>query len=187
MAVSSQVISATDVLLALLYAKGSTGKYNEPISGTTKLEKFMYILNQESDLQKIIEEEYKFVPDNFGPCAHEIFDDIEMLKDANIVKEESKPLYTSLDEGDTETSNMDSMIIDDEHIKPTNLRVFSLTEKGEKIGSILFKSMNEEEQNKITILKKLFNKRPVSHIVKYVYEKYPHMIGESIIRDSLLY
>lgn len=181
-----RVTSATDVLLTLLYAKGSTGEYGEPIAGTTKLEKFMYLLFEESDLRDIINEEYEFVADNYGPCSHELFDDIEMLKDAGIIKEDKIRLVSQLDEGDTETSEVQSTDIDFTDKGIDNLRVFSLTEKGLKIAKIIYDSLTEVEKKKITILKLLYNKKPVYEIIRYVYRKYPEMTTESKIKRKML-
>lgn len=179
-----EITSGTDILLALLYAKGSTGKINEPVAGTTRLEKFLFLLSRESDLQAVIGKDYDFVPDNFGPCSHEIFDDIEMLKDARFIQEEERGLFSPLDEGDETACHLGSVDFGD--INRNRLRIFSLTEKGEKIGKILFESLPEKAKEKIVMLKKLYNKRPVSKIIQDVYRKYPEMIGESKIKKKVL-
>ncbi len=177
-----EIISGTDVLIALLYAKGSTGKINEPIAGTTKLEKFMFLLSRESQLKNAIKD-YDFAPDNFGPCSHELFDDIEMLKDAKFIEEKETNVMSPLDEGDSnacQSAEIDSVEY------PQRLRIFSLTTKGIKIGEILFNSMTPIDQQKIISLKQAYNKKPVSQIVRDVYKKYPEMIVESRIRDKIL-
>lgn len=175
--------SGTDVLLALLYARGSTGKNNEPIAGTTKLEKFMFLISRETDLKDDIKD-YDFGPDNFGPCSHELFDDIEMLKDAKYLEEKERSIFSPLDEGDSESCQ--SAAVDSEEYPQRRLRVFSLTEKGMKIGEILFNSLSLVDQKKIVMLKQLYNKKPVSQIIRDVYTKYPDMIVESKIKDKVL-
>lgn len=179
-----EIVSGTDVLLALLFSKGSTGKINEPIAGTTKLEKFMFLISRESNLKEIISKDYDFAPDNYGPCSHEIFDDIEMLKDANIIVEKKRKIFSPLDEGDTEACHYPA--VDSEIDSERLLKVFSLTEKGKKIGEIIFNSLSPEDQKKIVILKQLYNKRPVREIIRNVYTKYPEMIGESKIKKEVL-
>lgn len=178
-----EIVSGTDVLLALLYAKGSTGKNNEPIAGTTRLEKFLFLISRETDLTETISKDYDFAPDNYGPCSHEIFDDIEMLKDANILVEKQRKKFNQLAEGDDSECHYPAVDSDE---YPKVLRIFSLTAKGERIGEILFDSLSPENKRKIIILKKLYNKRPVSKIVQDVYTKYPEMIGESKIKDKVL-
>lgn len=180
-----KINSATDVLLALLYAKGSTGKNNEPIAGTTKLEKFMFLISKETDLKDAISKDYDFTPDNFGPCSHELFDDIEMLKDAKFIDEKERQIYSPLDEGDTESCQYGA-VDSDEYPKPSRLRVFALTEKGAKIGEIMFNALSPEEQKKLIILKQLYNKKPVSQIIREVYIKYPETTGESKIKDTIV-
>ena len=178
-----EIVSGTDVLLALLYAKGSTGKNNEPIAGTTRLEKFLFLISRETDLTEPISNNYDFTPDNYGPCSHEIFDDIEMLKDANIIVEKQSSKFDQLAEGDDNECHYPAVDSED---YPKTLRIFSLTEKGERIGELLFNSLSEETKKKLNILKKLYNKRPVSKLVQDVYTKYPEMIGESKIKDKVL-
>lgn len=180
----AKIVSGTDVLLALLYAKGSTGKNNEPIAGTTKLVKFMFLISRETDSKEIISKDYDFAPDNYGPCSHEIFDDIEMLKDAKFIEEKKRKIFSPLDEGDTEACHYPAV---DSEISPERLlKVFSLTEKGKKIGEIMFNSLSPEDQKKIVILKQLYNKSPVREIIRNVYTKYPEMIGESKIKKEVL-
>jgi uncharacterized protein YwgA len=180
-----KINSATDVLLALLYAKGSTGKNNEPIAGTTKLEKFIFLISKETDLKDTISKDYDFTPDNFGPCSHELFDDIEMLKDAKFIEEKERQTYSPLDEGDTEACQ-DAALDSEAYPKPRQVRVFSLTEKGEKIGAILFNSLSPVEQEQLVVLKQLYNKKPVSQIIREVYTKYPEMTGESKIKEKIM-
>ena len=178
------ISSGTDVLLALLYSKGSTGKTNEPIAGTTKLEKFMFLISRETNLKDTISKDYEFAPDKYGPCSHEIFDDVEMLKDAKFIEEKERDIFSPLDEGDNETCHYSAA--DFEEYPKRRLRVFSLTEKGQKIGEIMFSSLSPENQKKIVILKQLYNKRPVKEIIRKVYTKYPEMIGESKIKEKIL-
>lgn len=179
-----QINSGTDVLLALLYARGSTGKNNEPIAGTTKLEKFMFLISRETDLKDAVKD-YDFVPDNYGPCSHELFDDIEMLKDAKFIEEKDRSIYSPLDEGDSEFCQ-NAAIDSEEYPQQRRVRVFSLTETGEKISEILFNSLSSTDQKQLVILKQLYNKKPVNQIIRDVYTKYPEMINESKIKDKIL-
>ena len=179
-----KIVSGTDVLLALLYAKGSTGKNNEPIAGTTKLEKLMFLISRETELKEVISKDYDFAPDNYGPCSHEIFDDIEMLKDANFLNEKKRNIFSPLDEGDNESCHYSA--VDSELYPERLLKVFSLTEKGRKIGEIMFNTLSPIDQKKILMLKERYNKRPVKEIIRNVYVKYPEMIGESKIKEEVL-
>ena len=180
----AKIVSGTDVLLALLYAKGSTGKNNEPIAGTTKLEKFVFLISRETDLKETISKDYDFAPDNYGPCSHEIFDDIEMLKDAKIIVEKEGNIFNPLDEGDGDFCHYSA--IDSGDYPKRKLRIFSLTDKGQTIGEILSNALSPETKKKIIMLKKVYNKRPVSKIIQNVYTKYPEMIGESKIKEKVL-
>jgi hypothetical protein len=69
--VSSQTIvnSATDIMLALLYAPGATGAAGEPIRGFTRLEKLMFLIDKETGLGQIVDKEYAFEAKDFGGGA----------------------------------------------------------------------------------------------------------------------
>jgi uncharacterized protein YwgA len=177
------VNSATDILLALLYAPGSTNKKGEPIKGYTRLEKLLFLLSKETELGQIVDKDYEFEPKDYGPCSEEIYDDVEMLKDARILQTDTQP-------ADTELENVDlseSAIEVDDVTAPTNkATVFQLTEKGMTIGSKLFQALSKTEQEKLSWLKTLYNSRPISEVLRYVYTRYPETTTRSTIREEVL-
>ena len=180
---TSQVVinSGTDILLAVLYAPGSTGTPGEPIRGFTKLEKMMFLVYEETDLKGVIGKNYHFEADNYGPCATEIYDDIEMLKDANMLETESvdsDSLIESIDFFDCAQN------VEDEALPPAKrVEVFKLTSKGAKVASMIFHALPSESQQKIILLKTLHNSKSVTELIKYVYSKYPQTTTRSKIRD----
>jgi hypothetical protein len=184
--VSNQTIvnSATDIVLALLYAPGATGIEGEPVRGYTRLEKLMFLVDKETKLGQIVDREYVFEPKNFGPCAEEIYDDIEMLKDARILQ--------TLDESaDSELEDVDSSEglseVEDEPIPPSrSTTVFRLTPKGMIIGKKIFDAIDPTERKKLVQIKTIYNSKPISDTLRYVYTTYGDYITKSTIKDKVL-
>jgi hypothetical protein len=69
---SWNIESGLDVLMLLLYSEGTTGKIGEPLEGITRLDKIMYLLSQSKEFSSIVQENYEFQADNFGPFAPEL-------------------------------------------------------------------------------------------------------------------
>jgi uncharacterized protein YwgA len=176
------VESGTDILFALLYSPGLSGKFGEPIKGYTRLEKLLFLLDRESGLGRIIEKDYNFEPFDYGPCAQEIYDDVEMLKDAHLLSAGQVATETALDNvDDIEQGAGEGMAGAQEKTD-----VFQLTEKGEKIGKMIFESLSPEDRQKIMGIKAKFNSQPTSAILRYVYTKYPDMIVRSKVKEKIL-
>lgn len=188
--------SALDVLIVLLYAKGSSGEISEPIEGITRLDKVMYLLSKSPEFENIVNRGYQFKADNFGPFAPELFDDIEALKGEGLIEVISKrktqnKIETSDEESVeevfdeyTDTQKEDYSIVS---WKSYQVECYKLTEIGKKIGSFLYNGLTEKQQLKLTKTKKVFGDMSLRRLLHYVYSKYPKMIEKSIIRDDILY
>lgn len=183
---SNQTIvnSATDIMLALLYAPGATGIEGEPVRGYTRLEKLMFLVDKETKLGQIMDKEYQFEPKDFGPCAEEIYDDIEMLKDAGILQ--------TVDEfADSELEDVDSTEalseVEEEPTPPSkNATVFRLTSKGMIIGKKIYDAIDPTERKKLVQIKTIYNSKPISDMLRYVYTMYSDYTSKSKIKDKVL-
>ena len=51
------VRSAADLIVLLLYAKGSSGNLNEEVKGITRIEKLMYLLMKEGGFEEVLAKE----------------------------------------------------------------------------------------------------------------------------------
>lgn len=178
------VNSATDIMLALLYAPGATGAEGEPVRGYTRLEKLMFLIDKETNLGQIMDKEYQFEAKDFGPCAEEIYDDIEMLKDSDIVQ-------TVDESSDSELEDVDSSgglsEVEDETAPPSKTAtVFRLTPKGMVIGRKLFDVIDPSERKKLVRIKTIYNSKPISETLRYVYTTYDEYTTKSTIKDRVL-
>ncbi len=89
----------TSWILSLLLAPGKSNKAGEPIEGTIRLMKELFLLKQ-----KVPEVSYDFVPYDYGPCSFEVYDDIKKLKKDGLIKSMPEPrneypVYTLTEKG----------------------------------------------------------------------------------------
>jgi len=139
--------------LALLAADGA-----EPIEGRTRLQKFIFLAQQELKNDGYeLEAEYDFVPYDYGPFAKEIYDDVEELKRRDLVKEESKEL-------------------DDGVIKYD----FVLTKKGEEFVEGLDEGQNEIRE-KLGEVKNRHSSTELQELIDQVYSEYPGYAENSVL------
>jgi uncharacterized protein YwgA len=184
--VSSQTIvnSATDIMLALLYAPGATGAEGEPIRGYTRLEKLMFLIDKETNLGLIMDKEYQFEAKDFGPCAEEIYDDIEMLKDSGILQTMDESSDSDLEDVDSHEGL--SEVEDEPTPRTQTATVFRLTSKGMVIGKKIFDAIDLSERKKLVRIKTIYNSKPISETLRYVYTTYDEYTTKSTIKDKVL-
>ena len=90
MMVKSGVESGLDLLVLLLYAKGSTGTVKEEVSDTTRLVKLLYLLVKEGGFSRL-KKDLDFEPKDFGPWSGDVFDAIEALKELGLIQTQNLP------------------------------------------------------------------------------------------------
>lgn len=179
--------SALDVLLVLLYSEGQEGKVGEPIEGITRLDKLMYLLSNSPEFKDIIKKSYQFEADNFGPFAPELFDDIEALKQENVVKVISQ--RKTKDKTETVDEEQVEKIIDQDNTvswKSYAVEKYELTDSGKRVASLLFNCLTHQQQEELKKVKTVFGDMSLNSLLHYVYSKYPEMTGKSKIREKIL-
>lgn len=175
-----QVDNGTDMILALLYAGGSRKAQNEEIVGNTRLVKLLFILAHETSLNKYMTD-FKYDAYNFGPFSSELFDAVQALINAGLVKIVRSDSEGYLDEADRFHAEREA----DEPDSAKNTLIYSLTAEGKVVGSALFNSLSNSEQKELTMVKRVFNAISLRKLLQHVYRKYPKYTTESIIRDQI--
>ena len=174
-----QVENGTDMILALLYAGGSRNAQNEEIVGNTRLVKLLFMLAHETSLKKYMTD-FRYDAYNFGPFSSELFDALQALINAGLVKSERSGSEGYLDEADRFNAEREA----DETDSTKNTHIYRLTAEGKVVGSALFNSLSNSEKNELTMIKQVFNSIPLRKLLQYVYRKYPKYTTASIIRDQ---
>ena len=179
--------SAADLLLVLLYAKGSTREYNERIPGITRLEKLMYLLLKEGGFEEILKDDIHFEPYDFGPYSPEVYDLLESFREMDIVNIRTKRY-------DTFKEVIDELLyreLEDQPIisKGMVMEVYSLTQdKGIKLIEVLKERgrITEEDIQTVERIKSRYNVLNLDDLLRHVYTKYPESAEKSKIIDKIL-
>lgn len=175
------VKSGLDLLLALLYAKGRTGKTGEQIRDTTRLVKLIFLLIREGGFENLAKD-FSFEAYDYGPWAGEIFDGIESLKEIGVLSTRNES-----PESVEEVADDRALVEEFEGVTIPNLvTIYELTQQGLLIGKKIFESMTTAEQTNTQRIKDEFNSMPLHNLLTYVYTKYPDVTMKSKIRKKIL-
>lgn len=175
------VENGMDVVLVLLYAGGSKENKNEVIIGNTRLDKLVFLIEKETDLKKYLHN-FTFEAYNYGPYSSELFDSVQALVNAGLVKAETSNTHEYLDEADRYQVEQQ---LEDSSETSKSTAVYSLTCDGEIVASELFNSLTQAEQSQISMIKKMFNSINLKRLLHYIYQKYPDSAVNSLIKDKI--
>ncbi len=172
--------SGMKLLLALIYAQGSTKKSNEEIRGITRLEKLLFLLDREGGFKGL----YDFEAYDYGPWSGEVHDDIETLKEAGIVtsKKEAPKTFAEISDA-IECVEQEAGEGAPEKVE---VEIYSLTDAGAKAGGKLLDSLPKQSREKLEEIKKKYNSMPLIDLIRYIYTRYPEYAEASKIRDQIL-
>ncbi len=178
------VENGTDMLLVLLHAGGKTKPEDEEIVGITKLGKLVFLLKNETVLAKYLND-FSYEAYNYGPYSSEVFDSLQALINAGLVRTRKGESSGYIEESDRyeieEQANSENMA----GIGKTT--IYELTDEGRTVATALMQSLSDDERKEIENIKKKFNSIDLKQLLRYVYTKYPESTTESVIRDEVLY
>uniref|UniRef100_A0A7C3EL94 Uncharacterized protein n=1 Tax=candidate division WOR-3 bacterium TaxID=2052148 RepID=A0A7C3EL94_UNCW3 len=185
--------SRLDLLLLLLYAPGRTGRFAEPLLGMTRITKLLFIALNELKLGQLVPRPYRFVPYKLGPFAPEIYQDLELLISAGLVRAVSlEPDGTPVLSTDAKTIRqllkLNSGVSRTERLDAASL-LFELTPQGRALARRLYQLAVRRQRPLgpgLKILKARFGTLPLSRLLRYVYRRYPEYTTRSQIIDRIL-
>lgn len=175
-------INARDILLLLLYLPGTKDEINEPIIGTSKIIKMMFIFKEEllcyfSTMQK--DNFLEFFAYNYGPFSKELLDNIRFLKSVNLI--ESKPCLNVV-AGEVEIGEYLYDITEDtvfnseiklEEVGYEGIPKYYLKERGMKyVQDKIIGNYTKEQLSKLQLLKRKINTLNMQQILSYINVKY---------------
>ena len=185
------------VLLTLaLQADGSLG---DELRGVTRLQKFLFLLQQEYGVTLQGEHALAFKPYKAGPYSKKIYDDLELLENLGLIRSESTGDATEAEHAALEDltfghllgSDAEALSSESAELAETsdsfNERRFRLTDEGKKkVEAILASDAAEPFSDGIRKVKSRFANHSLQDLLHYVYTKYDDWTGESEIRDKVL-
>jgi uncharacterized phage-associated protein len=182
---ATQGLTRGQMLMMLLAAPGVRGKEGEPVQGTTRLQKLLFLIEHEAKLKPTKGNDFDFTAWKFGPVSKEVYDDLEKLENLGLLESEpvSQPSATELDEyglsfddlmGEEETQSRDSF----------EEKKYRLSEKGLKW--VRERELHTEAFDKISKIKEKYGALSLQDLLHYVYTKYPDMTTASEIKGKVL-
>lgn len=206
-------VDRRELLVLLLHVTGSKGMDCEPIVGVTRLQKLLYLLKREHDIDKISRNYFTFEPYKFGPYASRLYDDIAFLENLDFIESGGKPLHMSPSEdanlslpplvglGEHSASRADieearagyEYLIGEEreilHEEDLQERVFRLTSKGSEAALEILQQIPSSERDalllKLKEVKIRFGGLTLHQLLSYVYQRYPEQSVASEIIDRV--
>ena len=176
--------SGADLVMALLYAPGGSGKVGEEIRGITRLEKLIFLLLKEAGFESRTKGELSYEAYDYGPYSGELVDILEALKGEGLVQSQLVSLESFKEVADglvvAASRNPDSSP------RPKGVEIYGLSSKGRVIGKAVFGELNSRERDAVIDIKKRFNQVSLNELLRYIYVRYPKMVEKSRIMDQLL-
>ena len=172
-------LEVDDIIVLLLGAPSSNPTLAGRLKGVTRLEKLMFLIEQETNISDVIQEEMDFTAHNFGPFSAKIYQMLDVLAAAQLVKDSSKPSDST--EDSWEVSEVIGGPID-----PFATRDFELTERGRRYYQALIAELPRRVETDLSKFKDRFGKLPLRQLVRYVYQNYPDYTENSVIKDEIL-
>lgn len=171
---------------------------NEPVIGTTRLQKLLFLSEKEKNLIPR-KQDFEFIPYKFGPVSKSLYNDIDFLVNLGLIeKSDERESLQSMELEHLESfsasdflsdqalnsignieSNEGSLLEEDETI------IYRITDEGVKylIDNNL---KNTPEAHSVEKIKEKYNSQPLQALLQYVYLNYPYYTTESEIKDDIL-
>ena len=173
-------LEVDDLIVLLLGSPTSKPALDGRISGITRLEKLIFLLEHESSLKDYMCEDTGFEAYNFGPFSAAVYKAVDSLSAYGLIE----------DTGSINSSNEDSWeqirVIGVARPDPYATRDFKLTDRGRLYYDAISAEIPDEGIEELTRLKEQFGAIPLRQLVRYVYQGYPTMTHKSIIREDIL-
>ncbi len=174
------MVKTKDIILYLLFAGGMRS-----VSGRTRLQKMLFLLENEGQLDARSFAKFGFEPWKYGPFSKEASADVEFLENAGLVQTcrigpAAEPEWSELEELSQDYAD------DGGEYSPEQLfaqEEFSLTDRGaqfvrERIESRIPPKLKQA----IADVKKKYNRMSLTSLLRYVYAKYPQYAVKSELR-----
>ena len=181
-------------LVLLLLSVGPGDKLQEGLGGITRLQKLLYLLEQEEKL-KPTGNGFAFAAYKAGPYSSKLYDDLEFLENLDLIKSEVTAEATDEEAAEVDLLEFGELMGAEDGLshdeEPTadayEERRFIITPKGrEKIKKLLESGTYDPVIDGIRRIKSKYANHSLNDLLYYVYTKYPEMTVESEIKDKVM-
>lgn len=168
-------LEGSDLVLMLLAAPTNVDSARGRVNGITRLEKLLYLVEQETSVAKSVSgEQLTFKAYNYGPFSKDVYEAVELLEESRLLAEERVVDGQTIDS--MEDVNVTGAVEADEYVE----RRFVLTEHGRLVAALLAQHHPEVAEQLATI-KDRYAARSLSGLIRYVYKTYPDSAKNSVI------
>lgn len=171
-------IDSTDLVLLLLWAPSGSQRLQNEIPGITRLEKLLYLVDRETDVPSVVEDAFKFEAYDFGPYSREVYEAVEILEAAGLVREEIVPSVEQLDSAEQRVMGLAE--------EEGGERRFILTEDGQDVARLLATRVSSSVMESLSDVKDRYGSLSLRQLIRYVYTRYPDSAERSKIRRDVL-
>lgn len=175
-------LDQTDTILLLLGADTSDSRQRFRCDGITRLEKLLFLLEQETQFTRDIAEPFTFEAYYYGPYSRDVYSAVDVLKALRLLEERQIDVGSGLDVGE-ESEAFDARDINQDG--PFIERQLQLTEDGKAVAQVLSTRVSPEGKNALTEVKDRFGAMPLRQLLRYVYSRYPEYAEKSVIKNTL--
>lgn len=169
-----------DAIVLLLGAPARSPALRDRIEGITRLEKLVFLLEQETNLGELLTERPEFVAHNFGPFSAKVYQAVETLEAADLITDSAALSPTEEDSWESD------QIIGEEPATSYTTRDFELTDLGRQYYRALIEELPHGVEAAVAEFKDRFGGLPLRQLIRYVYRRYPNLTDKSLIRDEIL-
>jgi uncharacterized protein YwgA len=171
-------LHAPDLILMLLAAQAGTRSVQQRLDGITRLEKLLFLADQETTVRSEVADPFVFEPYDFGPYSKAVYEAVDLLEQAGLVQEDRAYQGQALDSAE------EAQAIAPEEREGIERR-FWLTEDGIAVAQLLSR-VHPKVASQLAQIKGQYGDMPLRRLIRYVYTKYPKFAEASKIRDEVL-
>ena len=162
-------IDKAGLILLLLAAESSKPELRFRCDGITRLEKLLFLVEQETNVQSELDEPFTFEAYHYGPYSKDVYDEVDFLRGMQLLDERRVEVSSGLDLSE-EADMLDAEDVSaDRYVE----RRFQLTEDGKNVARVLSTRLSSEGKAQLAGIKKRYGSMPLRQLLRYVYSRYP--------------
>lgn len=190
----------TRALALLAIGLGPDGGYSaEGLGGITRLQKYLFLLENEESIHPASSNDFNFIAYKAGPYSSKLYDDLEFLENLGLIESEVTAEATDAEKTEVSLLSFDDLIGDNKATSDSpsadssatadsfEERKFRLTKRGKDfVEKILQDQGSAAAVKAVRKIKKRFIRHSLTELLRYVYLKFPEMTVESEIKNKIL-
>ncbi len=173
---ATPVDNRKDLLLLVLAAAD-----NAPVVGVTRLQKYLFLLQETEKWKERLKRPYEFRAYDFGPFDDQIYADLDFLENLKLIEKEPCGEEPSAESGE-ERAASESWATRDPEFAPEasneTIWAYRLTDSGRAFVENRLR-VEEADREPIENLKQQWNSVPLAQFLRWLYAEYPEMAANT--------